>query len=51
MAEALVRLAAKDFAAARFCARTAIEIADAMFAAEAWRRTACAGSVRLRGDF
>jgi hypothetical protein len=49
-AEALDSLAAGDFAAAEFCARTGIEIADAIFAAAAWRRTACAGSVRPRGD-
>jgi len=51
LAEALAGCAADDPAAAWFCARTAIELAEAMFAAEAWRRTACGGSVRLRGDF
>jgi hypothetical protein len=51
LAEALAALAAKEFTAAWFLARTAIEIADATIAAEAWRRSACARRVRLRGDF
>ena len=51
LAEALAALAAKDFAVAGFLARTALEIADATIAAEAWRRSARAGHVRLRGDF
>jgi hypothetical protein len=50
IAEALAGLAAKDFTAAWFCARTAIEIADAMFAAEVWRRSTGAAGIRLRGD-
>ena len=48
--EALAGSAAEDFPVAWFCARTAIELIEAILAATAWERSACTERVRLRGD-